>query len=142
MEKKTREHINNLPRLKTYRKELRNNLTPAEAKFWKIVQNKNLDGRKFRRQHSIGKYILDFYCPSEKLAVELDGAGHFYDQKRVSDFVRRKYLESYGIRVLRFENRLVFEDLEWIVGVIRLNFGWNAKPPRPSGTPTLEGGDF
>lgn len=65
--------INNLPYLKTFRKELRNNLTPAEAKFWKIVQNKNFEGRKFRRQHSVGNYILDFYCPSEKLAVELDG---------------------------------------------------------------------
>ena len=71
-----RKKVNNLPYLKTFRKELRNNLTPAEAKFWKIVQNKNLEGRKFRRQHSVGNYILDFYCPSEKLAVELDGEVH------------------------------------------------------------------
>lgn len=117
--------INNLPHLKTFRKNLRNNLTPAEAKFWKILQNKNLEGRKFRRQHSVGNYILDFYCPSEKLAVELDGESHFTDAARVYDRERRLYLESCGIKVLRFENKLVFEDLEWVVGVIKNNFGWN-----------------
>lgn len=142
MEKKTKVKINNLPQLKNYRIDLRNNLTPAEAKFWKIVQNKNLDGRKFRRQHSIGNYILDFYCCTEKLAIELDGEGHFQDSKRIYDFERRKFLESYGIKVLRFENRLVFEDLEWVIGVIRLNFGWNAQPPGSLGTPPLGGGEF
>lgn len=57
--------INHLPHLKSFRKELRNNLMPAEVKFWKAVQKKNLDGRKFRRQHSVGTYILDFYCPAK-----------------------------------------------------------------------------
>ncbi|MCD9187640.1 MAG: endonuclease domain-containing protein [Pyrinomonadaceae bacterium] len=92
--------LNNLPHLKTFRTELRNNLTPAEAKFWKIVQNKNLEGRKFRRQHSVGSYILDFYCPSERLAVELDGDVHFNDNAREYDYERRLFLEHYGIKVL------------------------------------------
>jgi very-short-patch-repair endonuclease len=116
--------LSNLSKLRPQRRELRNNLTPAEAKFWKAVQNKNLDGRKFRRQHSVGKYILDFYCPQEKLAVELDGEPHFTDAGRDRDRERRFYLESCGIKVLRFENRLVFEDLEWVLGVIKNNFGW------------------
>lgn len=117
--------INNLPHLKTFRKNLRNNLTPAEAKFWKIVQNKNLEGRKFRRQHSVGNYILDFYCPAENLAIELDGEIHFTDAARDYDRERRLFLENCGIRVLRFENRLIFEDLDWVLGVIKSNFGWN-----------------
>lgn len=119
--------INNLPPLKSLRKKLRNNLTPAEAKFWKVIQNSNLEGRKFRRQHSIGKYILDFYCPSEKLAVELDGQVHFNDSARVYDFERRRFLEEYGIKILRFENKRVFEDLEWMLDVIKSNFGWKDK---------------
>lgn len=119
-----KEKINNLPHLKTFRKNLRNNLTPAEAKFWKVVQNKNFEGRKFRRQHSVGSYILDFYCPSEKLAIELDGEVHFGAAAREYDYERRLFLEHYGIKVLRFENKLVFEDLEWVLGVIKGNFGW------------------
>jgi very-short-patch-repair endonuclease len=121
----SKETINNIPKLKTFRKELRNNLTPAEARFWKAVQNKNLEGRKFRRQHSVGKYILDFYCPAEKLAIELDGQIHFADKAREYDRERRLILEYYGIRVLRFENKLVFEDLEWVLSVIKGNFGWS-----------------
>ncbi len=125
--KNSKEEINNLPHLKTFRKELRNSLTNAEAAFWKAVQNKKLGGRKFRRQHSIGNYILDFYCPAEKLAVELDGHVHFSDEARTSDYERRLFLEYFGIMVLRFENRLVFEDLEWVLDVIKSNFGWNMK---------------
>ena len=106
---------------------LRNNLTPAEARFWKAVQNKIFEGRKFRRQHSVGNYILDFYCPSEKLAIELDGEVHFGDAARQSDYERRLFLEYYGIKVLRFENKLVFDELEWVLGVIKSNFGWNER---------------
>jgi very-short-patch-repair endonuclease len=67
--------VNNRPELKQIRRELRHNLTPAEATLWRCLQNKQLAGRKFRRQHSVGSYVLDFYCPSEMLAIELDGAG-------------------------------------------------------------------
>ena len=130
-----KEQINNLPHLKTFRKKLRSNLTPAEAVFWKIVQNSKLEGRKFRRQHSVGNYILDFYCPSENLAIELDGEVHFKDAAREYDYERKLFLEHYGIKVLRFENRLVFEELGWMLGVIKNNFGWNGKPPRPADTP-------
>ena len=70
--------LNNHPELKTFRRELRSHLTPAEARMWTYLKNKQLDGRRFRRQHSIGGYILDFYCPSEQLAIELDGKPHFY----------------------------------------------------------------
>jgi very-short-patch-repair endonuclease len=118
-------NVNNLPHLKTFRKKLRNNLTPAEATFWKVVKNKNFENKKFRRQHSIGGYILDFYCPSEKLAIELDGEVHFANKQRVYDRERRLFIEYFGIKVLRFENKIVFEELHWMLDVIRSNFGWD-----------------
>lgn len=116
--------IHTLPHLSEYRKGLRKNLTPAEAAFWNLVKNSKLDGRKFRRQHSVGNYILDFYCPSEKIAVELDGEVHFTGPSTLNDRSRRLYIESQGIRVIRFENKRVFEETEWVLDVIRSNFGW------------------
>ena len=137
--------FNNVPHLNTFRTDLRKNLTPAEAVFWKVVQRSKLDGRKFRRQHSVGRYILDFYCPSEELAIELDGQPHFSTRAREHDRDRRLFLEHYGIRVLRFENKRVFEDLDWVLAVIRGNFGWK-KTTTPSAaaaaTPPQTGGEL
>ncbi len=62
--------------LKSFRSSLRKRSTSAEAVLWNILKSRNLDGRKFRRQHSIGNYIVDFCCPSEKLVIELDGDVH------------------------------------------------------------------
>lgn len=95
------------------RRELRQALTPAEAVLWRLLKGRQLEGLKFRRQHSVEPYILDFYCPALKLAIELDGASHAcreeYDGQRTS------YLsEKAGITVLRFENRVVFENPEQI----------------------------
>jgi very-short-patch-repair endonuclease len=126
-----KDDIHSLPHLGEYRKDLRKNLTPAEAAFWRIVKNSKFEGRKFCRQHSVGKYILDFYCPSEKLAVEMDGAGHFSSFGTFQDIERGAYLESQGIRVVRFENREVFEETEWMLDVIRANFRFG-----PPATPT------
>ncbi|MBU3982046.1 MAG: DUF559 domain-containing protein, partial [Proteobacteria bacterium] len=70
------------------RKGLRNNATPAEIKLWGMLQHSNLGGYKFRRQHSVGSYILDFYCPFEKLAIELDGDTHFTDEAIAHDMKR------------------------------------------------------
>lgn len=107
--------INNLNYLKRHRKRLRNNLTPAEASLWKLLQNKKLGGCKFRRQHSVGNYILDFYCPSQKLAIELDGAGHYTPEGIKRDTLRTQFLNEVGIKVIRFENKLVFEKTEWVL---------------------------
>jgi very-short-patch-repair endonuclease len=68
---------------------------------------------------------LDFYCPSEKLAIELDGEAHFHDAGIEYDSKRTLYLKNLGIRVLRFENQLVFDDLEWVLGVIKTHFQQN-----------------
>lgn len=105
-----------------YRKALRKRLTPAEAFMWKLLQGHKLGGRKFRRQHSVGNYILDFYCHSEKLAVELDGAGHFTEEGMQKDAIRTAYLHECGITVIRFENKLVFERTDWVLEEIRKGF--------------------
>ena len=86
------------------RKQLRKSLTPAEATLWKQLQGRRLMGYKFRRQFSIGPYIVDFYCPEYRLAVELDGAGG------------QEYLKERGIRVVRFENHI-----EYLLGLIVAN---------------------
>jgi very-short-patch-repair endonuclease len=68
---------------------------------------------------------LDFYCPEEKLAIELDGEVHFSDAAREYDAKRKSYLQNCAIRVLRFENKWVFEELETILNRIESNFGWS-----------------
>jgi very-short-patch-repair endonuclease len=114
--------IHNNKYLKDLRRQNRKNLTPAEAELWKHLQGSKLDGRKFRRQHSIGNYILDFYCPQEKLGIELDGKVHFTDNAFEADTVRTEYLNSLNIKVIRFENKEVFEQLEGVLEEIRQNF--------------------
>ncbi|HMM78644.1 MAG TPA: DUF559 domain-containing protein [Pyrinomonadaceae bacterium] len=131
--KRSKTDFHTLPQVAKFRHTLRKSLTPAEAAFWNLVKNSKLDGRKFRRQHSIGKYIFDFYCPSEKLAIELDGQeGYFVDHPGLNDRSKRKFAESHGFRVIRFENKRVFEDTEWVLDVIRSNFGWWIERTTPS----------
>ncbi len=130
------EQINNLPYLKTFRKELRNTLTPAEAKLWTLLKGRGLEGRKFRRQHSVANYILDFYCPEENLAIELDGQGHFEASQAEYDQDRDLFLEAFGIRVLRFENKWVWDNPEELLNEIKNYFG--KQPPKSS--PPFEGG--
>ena len=125
--KRSKTDIHTLPSVAKYRSKLRKSLTPAEAAFWNLVKNSKLDGRKFRRQHSIGKYIFDFYCPAEKLAIELDGQPHFLEHPKLNDLSKRQFAESHGIRVIRFENKSVFEDADWVLAVIRSNFGWKQR---------------
>jgi len=118
----TNNQIFNKRSLKGFRKQLRKNLTPAEAVLWRCLKGKKLDGRKFRRQHSIGKYIADFYCPSENLGVELDGKDHFTIEGSEYDLKRDEYMNSLGINVLRFENRDVYYSLEAVLEEIKVNF--------------------
>ncbi|HET8858764.1 endonuclease domain-containing protein [Marivirga sp.] len=114
--------IHNRPELKEYRKRLRNNGTPAEAFLWNYLKAKQLKGRKFRRQFSVGNYILDFYCPAEKLCIELDGADHFTSAGYQNDEERTNYLNHLGIKVIRFENKTVFDATESVLETIVSNF--------------------
>ena len=121
-------NLNNLPLLRTFRKNLRANLTPAEAHLWSMLKNSKLDGRKFRRQHSFSGYNLDFYCPSEKIAIELDGEVHFNELAAQRDYERRMFLKYFGVRVLRFENKYVFQEPEMVLNRSREAFGWEKLP--------------
>jgi len=91
-------------------RELRKNQTPAEEILWSLIRNKKLKGLKFRRQHQIGHYIVDFYCHSKKLIVELDGSIHDLPEQQKKDIKREKYLTSLGFNVLRFNNSEIFEN--------------------------------
>lgn len=95
-------NMHNHKYLEDRRKELRKSLTPAEATLWKSLQRKQLKTRKFRRQHSINNFIVDFYCASEKLIVELDGAVHLDFAQQNYDHERTKILENLGFKVIRF----------------------------------------
>ena len=105
----------------TKRRELRSGLTPAEAKLWKSLQRAQVGGKKFRRQHSVGSYILDFYCPECCLGIEMDGDRHFTESGVEADLIRTEFLRKKGIRILRFENRRVFEDLDFVLAEIERN---------------------
>jgi very-short-patch-repair endonuclease len=113
--------IHNRKYLEPFRKNLRNNLTTAEATLWKHLKGKQV-GKKFRRQHSVGNYILDFYCATERIAIELDGAKHFTEEGMKYDEERTRYLNSLNIKVLRFENVRVFQELEKVLEEIKASF--------------------
>lgn len=90
-------------------------MTDAEALLWHFLRNRDFCGFKFRRQHPVGGYILDFYCNEAKLAIELDGSGHSEDERKDYDSERTKVLEGAGIRVLRFWNDEVLTELEHVL---------------------------
>ncbi len=121
--------IHNKPDLKTRRKSLRNEATPAEQKLWGVLKHSQLNGYKFRRQHSVDYYILDFYCPSERLAVELDGDSHFTDEAMEYDRERTAFLNALNIRVLRFFNTDVYNNLESVCERILEEIGNPSLPP-------------
>jgi very-short-patch-repair endonuclease len=114
-----KDNPNNQPHLIEKRKLLRKNLTSAEATLWLCLKNKQLNGKRFRRQYSFGNFILDFYCPELKLAIELDGKDHFTAVGAEKDVNRDEFLKEHGITVLRFENKLVFEQLEGVLNEIK-----------------------
>ncbi|MBM3630234.1 MAG: DUF559 domain-containing protein, partial [Alphaproteobacteria bacterium] len=104
------------------RRALRRALTPAEAALWRLLRKRALDGRRFRRQFSVGAHVLDFFCPRESLAIEMDGAAHDHDAAAMRDGARDEALAALGIRTLRFENRLVFEAPDALIAAIRAAF--------------------
>ena len=115
--------IHNLKILEGSRKNLRSNSTSSEAVLWTYLKGKQLKGRKFRRQHSIENYIVDFYCSEEKLVIELDGQGHYNTGGQVYDDFRDERLKALGFKVLRFENKLVFKNIESLLEEIEQQFG-------------------
>lgn len=108
--------------LKPRRKELRHNETDAEKRLWIFLKNKQLKGRKFTRQHSIDKYVVDFYCFSERLIIELDGEHHKEEDQRKYDEERTKLLEILGHKVIRFSNMDVLFSTDSVLRKIEKEF--------------------
>jgi very-short-patch-repair endonuclease len=92
---------------------MRHESTPEECLLWQRLRNRNVLGLKFRRQHTIDRFILDFYCSEARLAIEVDGSIHQYTQEQDSD--RREFLESVGLMMLRFSNDEIKTNLDNVV---------------------------
>ncbi len=105
--------LHNTKRLKVRRRSLRNNQTNAEKELWTLLRRSQL-GYKFRRQQSIGPYIVDFYCPELKLVVEVDGSVHGEDVQRKKDLIRSAFLAEHGLRIIRYRNDQVLGEIDSI----------------------------
>ena len=117
---KPQNHQYNHPDRKNLRRELRTHGTAAEASLWSLLKRRQVANALFRRQFSIGPYVMDFYCPAARLCVELDGAEHFAPDGESDDMRRDEYLlAEHGIRTLRFENGMVFTQPENVIAAIR-----------------------
>ena len=109
------------PRMADYiqrRKDLRHTSTDAELHLWKHLRAHRFAELKFRRQHQIGHYIVDFYCHSLELVIEVDGSQHYEDDGQAYDEERTTYLMSKGLRVLRFDNRQVMTETDGVLAAI------------------------
>ncbi|WP_425653069.1 endonuclease domain-containing protein [Vibrio campbellii] len=104
----------NLKYQKQIRSQLRTNMPKPEEILWQRIRRKQL-GVKFRRQHGIGRYIVDFYCPELNLVIEIDGDSHFSDEGKEKDTIRDAFMETLGIKVLRFTNEEVMKQTESVL---------------------------
>ncbi|MHA6965414.1 endonuclease domain-containing protein [Zobellella denitrificans] len=101
-----------------FRRHLRRNMTTPEQLLWHRIRSAQL-GVKFRRQHGIGPYVVDFYCPSLGLVLEIDGDSHFVDSSVMAQDLRRsRYLSGLGLHVLRFSNREVMHNTDGVLTVL------------------------
>ena len=105
------------PQLRQRAKELRRQATPAEARLWEALRGSQLDAR-FRRQHPVETFVLDFYCPRYRLAIEVDGGIHTQRDVIDHDAARTAWLNANGCRLIRFTNEEVLHDLPSVVARI------------------------
>lgn len=108
----------NRPETTDTRRDLRNDMPAPEVILWSKLKNRQLLGCKFRRQFGIESYNADFYSPELKLAIELDGETHFVPGAKRADRQRQNVIESHGIRVLRFLNSEIYDNLDGVWDVI------------------------
>ena len=106
-------------KLKPIAREMRSKPTEAENLLWMRLRNHQLNGLKFRRQHNIERFIVDFYCAQEKLVIEVDGLIHQYREKK--DAIRQEFLENQKLKVLRFSNDAVMSDVNEVIIQIMVN---------------------
>jgi len=114
--------------LKNYARELRKNITNTENLLWSKLRRKQLHGYQFYRQKIISNFIVDFYCPKAKLVIELDGGQHYTKNGKEGDRIRDDYLVNLGLKVLRFSDREVFENLNGVLEKIWENLDLRNPP--------------
>lgn len=110
----------NDPTRKSVRRALRRISPEPESKLWQHLRARRLSGLKFRRQYSIGPYVVDFYCPATRLVIEVDGDSHARDEAKLYDRDRSEYFADHNIRVIRFLNAEVMEDIEKVLEKIQV----------------------
>jgi very-short-patch-repair endonuclease len=110
-------------------RDLRRGMTPAEERLWNALRGRRLNGLKFRRQHPLDRFVLDFYCVERRLAVEVDGVGHTTPDQAARDEERTMWLNAQGVRVLRVTNDEVEHDFN---GVVRRIAEETSSPLPPS----------
>src|ERR1039457_5899346 len=115
----------------TFARTLRTQQTDAENLLWLMLRDRRLAGYKFRRQHPVNDYIIDFYCHEAKLAIELDGGGHNDQATKEYDLIRSKELAGDGIRVERFWNNDIVNNLESVLEHIYRLLQEASKSPSP-----------
>lgn len=128
-------------KLKSLAREMRHKPTPAEKILWQRVRDRQVNNAKFRRQHAIGQFLVDYYCAEVHLAIEVDGPIHQYTAGE--DAIRQEFLETMGITVLRFTNEQVIENLRTVlkeIGDRIIELRHRSELPHPLTTCGEEGG--
>lgn len=107
-------------------------MTAAEARLWLRLRAKQLQGLKFRRQHGIGPYIVDFYCPERSLVIEVDGDAHAEEKQVTKDRQREKYLRSLGLQVIRYVNDDILNNVDGVLENLSEILSTGSTSPHPS----------
>lgn len=107
-------------------------MTGPEKRLWSRLRARQLNGLKFRRQHGIGPYIVDFYCPERSLVIEVDGDGHADPEQIEKDQQRDEYLQSIGLRVVRYTNDDLTKNVDGVIEDLQKRVGARSTSPSPS----------
>jgi very-short-patch-repair endonuclease len=107
-------------------------MTFAEKQLWLRLSSKQLRSLKFRRQHGVGPYIVDFYCPEKGIVIEVDGETHADESQRIKDRERERYLKTLGLQVIRYTNQEVLKNLDGVLEDLNRKVSRDSTSPRPS----------
>ena len=114
------------------KRRLCSNMTNPETRLWSRRRARQLQGLKFRRQHGIGPYIVDFYCPEQSLVIEVDGDSHADADQILKDQLRDRYFQSLGLHVIRYINDDILKNLDGVLENLAERLPSGSTSPRPS----------
>jgi very-short-patch-repair endonuclease len=114
------------------KRQLRSNMTGPETRLWSRLRARQVQGLKFRRQHGIGPYIVDFYCSEQSLVIEVDGDSHADADQIPKDQLRDRYFQSLGLHVIRYINDDIMKNLDGLLENLAERLSSGSTSPRPS----------